>query len=376
MTSASRPSLTRRGLCATLLTFAVCLKVLSPTPGLRAAASLPSALSDQVFWTLTEQLSEPNGFFRSDNFLSNELGYQRVLPDLASRRRPGSVYLGVGPEQNFAYIVALQPQVAFIIDIRRGNLHEHLLYKALFEMSADRADFLGRLFSRERPAGLGKQSTVEQLFTAYDNVRASEDRYKQNLKSVIDWLTRKHQFKLSDEDVKGIDYVYHDAFYQGGPFLNYSMGGGRAGGNMPTYQQLMLATDGRGQNRGYLAAEDSFAFLKDLEARNLVVPVVGNFGGPKAIRAVGEWVKSHGGTVVAFYLSNVEQFLSQDGTWGTFCASVATLPLDETSTYIYTGRGAPIGNGGGAGGFGGGAGGLGQTNLRPMLSEAKSCAAR
>ena len=265
--------------------------------------------------------------------------------------------------------------MAFIIDIRRGNLQEHLLYKALFEMSADRADFLGRLFSRERPAGLSKQSTVEQLFAAYDNVRTSDERYQQNLKDVVDWLTRTHQFKLSDEDMKGIDYIYHDAFYVGGPLLNYSMGAGRAGGNMPTYQQLMLASDVRGQNRGYLAAEESFVFLKELETRNLIVPVVGNFGGPKAIRGVGEYVKNHGGTVVAFYLSNVEQFLSQDGIWSNFCQSVATLPLDETSTYIYTGRGAP-GSAGASGGFGGGGGGLQQTNLRPMLSEVKSCAAR
>src|SRR5207245_2625298 len=119
------------------------------------AADLPARLTDQEFWGLTETLSEAGGFFRSDNFLSNERGYQQIIPDLLERIGPGrgGVYLGVGPEQNFAYIVALKPQMAFIIDIRRGNLHEHLLYKALFEMSATRADFLSRLFSRSRPAG-------------------------------------------------------------------------------------------------------------------------------------------------------------------------------------------------------------------------------
>jgi hypothetical protein len=365
--------ITWRALLATILTVAACLTVTTPTPGLRAAASLPSAITDQEFWTLTEQLSEPNGFFRSDNFLSNEIGYQSVIADLVSRIKPGGVYLGVGPEQNFAYIAALKPGMAFIIDIRRGNLHEHLLYKALFEMSADRADFLARLFSRERPAGLSKQSTAAELFAAYDNVQASEDLYKKNLNDVSAWLTKKHQFTLREDDLRGVEYVYHDAFYIGGPSLNYSMGRGGGGMNSPTYQQLMLASDGAGQNRGYLAAEESFAFLKELETRNLIVPAVGNFAGPKAIRAVGEYVKDHGGTVVAFYLSNVEQFLSQDGTWTNFCASVATLPLDETSTYIYSGRGAPIGTGGGFSRIGSG---LQQTNVRPMLSEVKRCEAR
>jgi hypothetical protein len=366
MNNCSRYTL-RRALFATVLIVAAGLTVASPTPGLRAAASLPSAITDQEFWTLTEQLSEPNGFFRSDNFLSNEIAYQTVLADLVSWIKPGGVYLGVGPEQNFAYIAALKPGMAFIIDVRRGNLHEHLLYKALFEMSADRADFLARLFSRDRPAGLSKQSTAAELFAAYDTVQASEDLYKKNLNDVIAWLTRKHQFALREDDVRGVEYVYHDAFYIGGPSLNYSAGRGGGGGNSPTYRQLMLARDGAGQNRGYLAAEDTFAFLKEIETRNLIVPVVGDFGGPKAIRAVGEYVKDHGGTVVAFYLSNVEQFLRQDGTWGRFCASVATLPLDETSTYIYSGRG---------GGLGPVGSGLRQTNVRPMLSEVKGCAAR
>ena len=363
-----------KSLWITVLMLAGCLALAAPAPGLRAAASLPSAITDQEFWTLTERLSEPNGSFRSDNFLSNEMGYQYVVSNLVSRIKPGGVYLGVGPEQNFTYIAALKPGMAFIIDIRRGNLHEHLLYKALFEMSADRADFLSRLFSRPRPAGLSKESSLAELFAAYDRTPASQDLYQANYKGVIDWLTKKHQFKLSDDDVEGIEHIYHDAFYTGGPLLNYSMGrGGGFGNTMATYEQLMLATDATGLNRGYLASEETFAFLKELESKNLIVPVVGNFAGPKAIRAVGAYVKDHSGTVVAFYLSNVEQFLVQDNIWNDFCASVATLPLDETSTYIYTGRGAPAST---AGGFGRVGGGLNQTFVRPMQSEAKANAAR
>jgi hypothetical protein len=367
--------LTRRHVIRLSLAWLVALPLLTLPAGTRAAVELPTRLSDQEFWTLSEEMSEPNGYFRSDNFLSNEMGYQTVIPELVSRIKPGGVYMGVGPEQNFPYIVALKPRMAIIIDIRRGNLHEQLLYKALFEMSADRADFLGRLFSRKRPAGLSSASTVPDLFNAYRTVTSSEDLYKDNLKSVIDWLSKKHQFKLSDEDVEGIQYVYHDAFFSGGPNLNYSMGSGPGmgrGGNSPTYESLMLVTDGSGVNRGFLANEENFMFMKDFEARNLLLPVVGNFGGPKAIRAAGKYVKDHGGIVSAFYLSNVEQYLNQDGIWGNFCASVATLPLDETSTYIYSGRGGPY-NGGFGGGRGGGFGGL-QSAIRPMLSEVKSCA--
>src|SRR5207248_5342781 len=123
-------------------------------------------------------------------------------------------------------------------------------------------------------------------------------------------------------------------------------GANRGGNNGATYADLMTADDGNGENRSYLANEENFAFVKDLEARNLVVPVVGDFGGPKAIRAVARYLKSVDAMVSAFYLSNVEQFLVQDGKWDIFCSSVATLPVDETSAFIRSGRGR--------GGFGGG----------------------
>ena len=109
-----------------------------------AAASLPARLGDQEFWRLVSDSSEPDGTFRSDNLLSNELGFQFVVPELARTTKAGRAYMGVGPEQNFTYIVATKPAMAFIVDIRRGNLDLHLLYKALFEMSVDRADFVSR----------------------------------------------------------------------------------------------------------------------------------------------------------------------------------------------------------------------------------------
>ena len=110
--------------------------------------------------------SEPGGVFPSDNFLSNESGYQEVIPALLKTVKPGGAYIGVGPEQNFTYIVALQPKIAFIIDIRRQNMLEHLFYKALMETSNDRAEFLSRLFARPIVQSMAN-STAEALFRAY-----------------------------------------------------------------------------------------------------------------------------------------------------------------------------------------------------------------
>src|SRR5215510_2509770 len=126
------------------------LNVLTP----RAADTLPAQYTDAQFWKLINDLSEPGGTFQFENFVSNEASYQNVLPELTRRVKPGGVYLGVAPEQNFTYMSALQSKVGFIIDIRRQNMIELLMYKALFEISADRADFVSKLFSRKRPAGL------------------------------------------------------------------------------------------------------------------------------------------------------------------------------------------------------------------------------
>jgi hypothetical protein len=320
---------------------------------------LPARLADQEFWMLSEDLSEPNGYFRSDNLLSNEVGLQHVIPDLMARLGSGGVYMGVGPEQNFTYIAALKPKIAFIVDIRRGNRDLHLMYKALFEMSPDRADFVSLLFSRRRPAGLSASSTVGEIFAAYEAALPDGDYYRQNSARIRDLLLKTHRFPLADEEVQGVQYVY-DNFFQFGPAINYSSSTtGRSGGT--TYSMLQSRTDLAGEARSYLATEANFQVLKDLEARNLLVPVVGNFAGAKAIRAVGAWVKERGATVSAFYLSNVESYLGRDGLGATFCRNVATLPFDDKSTLIRSGpsvflRPPPPPGGSGAAGSTAGAG--------------------
>jgi len=305
-----------------------------------AAPVLPERLTDAEFWALSRDLSEPNGFFRSENLVSNEHTFQYVIPALKQAVKPGGVYLGVAPDQNFTYIVATQPRMAFIVDIRRGNLLELMMYKAVIELSADRADFISRLFSKKRPTGLTARSTVTELFAAFDRVETSPTLYAQNVSAIRDLLLRKHGFGLSAEDMKQLESIYF-AFFWDGPPIRYSstpsgFGGGRSFGNpnFPTYEELMMMTDVEGKSRSYLASEENFRILKNLEERNLIVPVVGNFAGPKALRAVGRYVREHGAIVSAFYVSNVEQYLFQDGIWNDFARNVATLPADDSSTFI------------------------------------------
>jgi hypothetical protein len=300
------------------------------------ASQIPSQISDSTFWRMVTEFSEPGGYFRSDNFVSNETSFQYVIPELQRTTRPGGVYLGVAPDQNFTYLIALEPRIAFVIDIRRQNLIHHLMYKAMIEMSQDRADFMSLLFARARPAGLDASATPEALFNAFAKVAADTVVFAKNLATITDWLTKRHGFALPAADLQSLDYVYR-AFVTAGPDITYAFpnGGGRGFGRWPTYAQLMLETDGVGNNRSYLATEVNFAALKALETNNLLIPLVGNFSGDKTVRTVGRFLKEHRLTVTAFYTSNVEQYLFQQGDdWQRFYANVATLPLDSTSTFI------------------------------------------
>lgn len=321
------------------------------TPAAPAQLSLPVRLTDQEFWKLSTELSEPPGFFRSENLLSNETGYQMVIPSLLKGDRLNKVYMGVGPEQNFTYIAALKPKMAIIIDIRRGNLLEHLMYKALFELSANRAEFVARLFGKKVIASLDTNSSADAIANAYWGVEGDSATYARNRAAVRDVLINKHAYPLTPEDIEHLFWIYDQFYYFGLPITYNSSGNngfGRAGNNsMPDYSDLMMSTDRDGTNRGYLATEANWRVIRDLHAKNLIVPVMGDFGGPKAIRATAKWLKDRGAVVAAYYASNVEQYLWQDGKAYSYYASVAELPIDSTSVIIRSG-------GGGAGGRGGG----------------------
>jgi len=299
-----------------------------------AADNLPKQLSDRAFWKMVVDFSEADGFFRSDNFISNETTFQEVIPELKKRVSPNGVYLGVGPDQNFTYIAALRPRMAFIVDIRRQNLILHLMYKAIIEMSDDRADFLSRLFSRPRPAGLDKSIAAGPLLDAFGRAAPSDALFEKNLQDVLNRLVKRHGFALTADDRKSIDWVYR-AFYSEGPDLRYSYPRQQVGARwFPNYAELMATTDLSGQNHSYMGSEDNFRVLRDFQRNNLLVPVVGDFGGDKALPAVSRYLREHGATANYFYTSNVEQYLFQTDAWQRYYNNVGMLPIDANSTFI------------------------------------------
>jgi hypothetical protein len=211
----------------------------------------------------------------------------------------------------------------------------HLMYKALIEMSPTREEFLSRLFSRPVRSRTSPRDSPEMLLAAFSQLEPDRVAFERTQAEIHDHLQYTHGFSLTASDLRGIDYVY-GAFFREGPALRYSFGGRPGWQPFPSYRDLMVADDGRGVQRSYIASEEIYQALRDLQERNLIVPLVGDFAGPKALRSVGRYLDLHHATVSVFYTSNVEQYLFQprEGAWQRFYENVSALPIAERSTFI------------------------------------------
>lgn len=291
-------------------------------------AQIPAALNDQEFWRMVTGFSEAGGNFQPE-YMSNEDSSQFVIPSLKQTVRRGGVYIGVGPEQNFTYLAAIQPRLAFVVDIRRDNMLEHLMYKALFELSANRADFLSRLFSRKAAPALPAAAAVTELFQSLEAGTADAAFLEENIQAIVQHLTTRHQFPMTDDD-KAVIARFMATFRTAGPSALKG-----SGDKNLTYAQAMTGTDLTGRAQSYLASEENFRFVQDMQKRNLVVPLVGDFAGSKAIVSIANYLKERGATVDVFYVSNVERYLWDQGEHGRqFYANAAALPFDQSSTFV------------------------------------------
>ena len=299
-----------------------------------ALAQAPARLSPAEFGALSQRLSEPPGYFNTDNLISNEDSYLHAVTGLKRNGVRGGAYLGVGPDQNFSYIAVIRPDIAFIMDIRRDNLLEQLLFKALFHSARSRMEFLCLLFGKPLPADTAgwAQADIAWLLRAATGVAgdpAAADRAARLVRAVVTTFG----IPLSAEDLATIAR-FHERFMRAGPGLRMTTFGRPEREDYPTYGELLSQTDLEGRHANYLAREADFQFVKSLEERNLIVPVVGDLAGPKAVRAIGRYLAEHREQVAAFYTSNVEFYLFQAGSFERFAANVAALPHDEKSVII------------------------------------------
>jgi hypothetical protein len=294
------------------------------------AALLVAAPSD--FSRTIAQLSEAGGYFDTDNLISNESSYLEVLPDLQKRGVRGGAYLGVGPDQNFTYIAAVRPSIAFIVDIRRDNELLQLLFKALFQLSRTRIDYLSLLCGRQPPAEIEswRGATIDRLVAQVEKAARSD---RPALRARLEQALRGTGVPLSAADLGKIA-GFHQRFIDAGPSLRFESTGRPPQGYYPTYRDMLVDKDPTGRQSNFLASEDAFQFVKDLQARDRVIPVVGDLAGPTAVAAIGKLLASRNEKLSAFYTSNVEFYLFREGTFARFVTNLRVLPHAPNAVVI------------------------------------------
>lgn len=291
----------------------------------------PSPFAAQI-----SSLSEPGGYFDTDNLISNERSYQQVLGELRKRNVRGGAYLGVGPDQNFTYIAEIRPAIAFIVDVRRDNLLLHLLFKALFAVSRTRVEYLAHLTGRPVPAGVEawRSASIDKLIAYIDATPAAPVTTKlPPTKLGAGGDIERFGVPLSTEDRATIDR-FHRRFIADGLSLRFESTGRAPQSHYPTFRDLLRDTDDSGRQGNYLASEGAFQFVKHLQARDLIIPVVGDLSGPSAVAAIGRALAARAERVSAFYVSNVEFYLFGNGAFPRFAANLDRLPHTPNAVVI------------------------------------------
>jgi hypothetical protein len=298
---------------------------------LQATNAAPSAKAVSEFARTVQALSEPGGFFWSDNLVSNETSYLHIIGKLDELKVRGGAYIGVGPEQNFSYIARIRPAVAFIVDIRRDNLLLQLLFKAVFHQASNRLEYLCLLYARPCPADV-KPWTNRSLDEVIDylNRTVPDSALAERIEDELMARVVSFGVPIATDEMTTLRRL-HGEFISQGLDLRFSAYGRRSIASFPTIRELYQARDLSGRQVSYLADEESFRAVQQLEKQDKIIPVVGDLAGPHAVRAIGDYLTAAGIKVSLFYTSNVEFYLFRNAVFERFAANVQALPLDSNS---------------------------------------------
>ena len=303
------------------------LFVLLVSAGAARADDAPPLTASQ-FAAVINRISEPGGYFWNDNYVSNEASYLHPLRKMQELGVHGGIYIGVGPNQNLTYIAKVRPRYAFILDIRRQNQLEHLLFKALFHFARDRREYLSLLMSRPVPRGeLGQGYTVEDLVRVLKPVPADPFLFSRTQARIRNYLTQACRLELGIPELNTIERI-HRAFYARGFSIKYDYI------PVPTLGEFLVERDLDGRLQNFLNSADEFRYVRRMQEENRIIPVVGDFAGPHALRELAAWLREHKESVTVFYTSNVEQYLVRNMVWGQFLKNAAQLPMAEDALFV------------------------------------------
>lgn len=292
------------------------------------------SLSLQEFAALSQKLSESNGYFDTDNLISNETSYLHVMGKMRQMKISGGAFIGVGPDQSFSYIAQIRPNIAFMVDIRRDNLLQHLLFKALFESARNRIEYLCLFLGKPVPADLTAWNarSIKDIVEYIDKT-PKDTKLFDAAHAALSAKIKSYGIKISESEFATIKRM-HTEFFTSGLDLKFTTHGRGSRYYYPNYRDLTLEKDLTGKQCNHLASEDDFQVMKSLQGRNLVIPVTGDLAGSHALKQIAAYLNEQRETVSAFYTSNVEFYLSRGDEFDKFAANVKALPRAANSVII------------------------------------------
>ena len=305
-----------------------------------ASGAAPSASAKRAaeaeakrFASLVDDLSEPDTYFFSDNLITNETSFLQVAEDLQAQAPPGSVYLGVGPEQNFSYIARARPSTAFIVDIRRANTLLHLLYRSAFESAESRSHFLALLLGRSHDTSKtnAKDASIDAVLEAATTGEATEASFAAASETLMKRI-KSYGVKLSAEDEAGIKKM-HKSFFNDQLAIRFELHE-KNGRLYPTLREILKSRSPSDASGSFLASEDDFRYVQSMQKDGRIIPIVGDFAGDHAVPQLAEYLKAEGKTVGVFYVSNVEQYLLEPKVWAKWVRNVKALPKTDKSLFL------------------------------------------
>jgi hypothetical protein len=271
------------------------LLAVSPLDAQATAAirTLPDSVAN--FAALVRRLSDVGGQFDTDNLISNERGYQQVLGAIERTGVRGGAYSGVGPDQNFTYIARVRPRIAFLADIRRDNMLQHLSSRRCSRARA--IEYLALWTGRVVPPNVGTLNDLNvQALVAWLDAAPSTAPAPQQARRLVREVVQRLGVLLSGPDAATIER-FHDAFITSGLSLRFASTGRAPQPHYPTLRQLILEHDDAGRERSYLASEEDFQYVKSMQRRNLIIPVTGDLAGPRTLSGIGRYLTEHGARV-------------------------------------------------------------------------------
>ena len=281
---------------------------------------------DQSLARVVADLSEPESGRPADNLMTNEDSFARIAARLG-QLEPGGVYVGVGPDQNFTLMAHVRPRLAFVLDFRRRNALLHFAHKALLALARDRAAYLGRVWARG-PARLPANPSVDDLVAAFEGVPMVRSKLDASIAEVADYL--RPLGVLAGSEWPEIATIQAKLAGPGpnARFLALPM--------YPTIGRLIRSRDRLDHPSHFLAREEWYQSVREAQIGDRVIPLVGDFAGPRALPKLANWLRRRDLRVSAFYASDVEFFLLRSGKFAGYVANLAQLPWSKDAVLIRT----------------------------------------